>query len=219
MKAYYYLAQAQLSLQRPGEALASATRAYDMCRTLSSPSMEQLSTLVLRAKRERWDALEKERLRRKNTLLQEVEAALLKLWEAEEQEAQAIKMAEQEQPDAPMDMDREDGEEFMSEAREAYERRLREVRGVFAKAEPDGIGSREVPDYLVDNITFAIMQDPVLTKNGHSYERATLISHLRNSETDPLTRDPLTVKDLRPNLALREASATFLDANGWAVDW
>jgi len=76
-----------------------------------------------------------------------------------------------------------------------------------------------VPDYLIDNITFSVMHDPVVTKHGHSYERSTILDHLRRSPTDPLTREPLRMEDLRPNLALRAASEKFLEENGWAVDW
>ncbi|KAI9678448.1 MAG: hypothetical protein M1829_002046 [Trizodia sp. TS-e1964] len=63
------------------------------------------------------------------------------------------------------------------------------------------------------------MHDPVVTIHGHSYDRATLVEHLRNSPTDPLTREPLRVQDLRPNLALKQACNEFIEENGWAVDW
>lgn len=63
------------------------------------------------------------------------------------------------------------------------------------------------------------MLDPVVTMTGNSYDRTTILEHLRRSETDPLTREPLRREDLRPNLALKQASAEFLEANGWAVDW
>jgi len=45
------------------------------------------------------------------------------------------------------------------------------------------------------------------------------MEHLKRSPTDPLTREPLKVEDLRPNLALKEACEAFLEENGWAVDW
>lgn len=45
------------------------------------------------------------------------------------------------------------------------------------------------------------------------------MEHLKRSKTDPLTREPLRAEDLRPNLALKEACAGFLEENGWAVDW
>ena len=72
---------------------------------------------------------------------------------------------------------------------------------------------------MIDSITFAFMHDPVTTKNGHAYERATIEAHLKASATDPLTREPLRKEELRPNLALKQACAEFLEENGWAVDW
>lgn len=45
------------------------------------------------------------------------------------------------------------------------------------------------------------------------------MEHLRRQPIDPLTREPLLISELRPNLALRQACEEFLDENGWAVDW
>lgn len=75
------------------------------------------------------------------------------------------------------------------------------------------------PDWLVDGISFKVMLDPVITKTGNSYERASLMEYFKRSQTDPLTRAELGVKDLRPNLGLREAGEEWLEQNGWAVDW
>lgn len=72
---------------------------------------------------------------------------------------------------------------------------------------------------MIDNISFCVMHDPVITKNGNSYERSTILEHLKRSPTDPLTREILTIDDLRPNLALKQACAEFLEQNGWAVDY
>jgi len=59
----------------------------------------------------------------------------------------------------------------------------------------------------------------VQTKTGKSYERASIMEHLKRQQTDPLTREPLFPGDLRPNLSLKQACEEFLDENGWAVDW
>jgi STIP1 homology and U-box containing protein 1 len=59
----------------------------------------------------------------------------------------------------------------------------------------------------------------IQTKTGQSYERASILEHLRRSLTDPLTRETLRIVDLRPNLGLKAACAEFLEQNGWAVDW
>lgn len=77
-----------------------------------------------------------------------------------------------------------------------------------------------MPEYLVDDISFEVMHDPVVTLRGHSYERATIVEHLKRNPVDPLTREPLSIADLRPNLALRQACNQFWESNsGWAYDW
>ncbi|UKZ54133.1 hypothetical protein TrVGV298_007939 [Trichoderma virens] len=90
---------------------------------------------------------------------------------------------------------------------------------VFEAARAQNQKKREVPDWAIDDISFDIMVDPVITKTGKSYERATIMEHLRRHPSDPLTREPLSAADLRPNLALRQACEEFLDQNGWAADW
>ena len=81
------------------------------------------------------------------------------------------------------------------------------------------MSEKEVPDYLIDSISFTVMHDPVMTKTGNSYDRVTLMEHFKRSHTDPLTREPLQADDLRPNLQLKQACEDFLDNNGWAVDY
>jgi STIP1 family protein 1 len=76
-----------------------------------------------------------------------------------------------------------------------------------------------VPDYLVDNITFEVMHDPVMTISGNSYDRIGITKYIGQAGVDPITRAPMSVKDLRPNYALKAACEDFLDKNGWAVDW
>ncbi|KAG0370728.1 STIP1 y and U box-containing protein 1 [Gamsiella multidivaricata] len=80
---------------------------------------------------------------------------------------------------------------------------------------------REVPDYLLDKITFEIMHDPVIsTKSGISYERSTLLEHFSHGRMfDPVAQMPLTERDVVPNRALKEACEDYLSKNGWAVDY
>jgi STIP1 homology and U-box containing protein 1 len=63
------------------------------------------------------------------------------------------------------------------------------------------------------------MHDPVITPSGVSYERVSLLRHLKVSGVDPLTRETLSEEQLIPNVALRNACSEFLDRNGWAVDY
>ncbi|KAL8730176.1 MAG: hypothetical protein Q9166_004259 [cf. Caloplaca sp. 2 TL-2023] len=210
MKGYYYLAQAQLALKHPHEALSSALTAYHECLKTSNSSTRNVSQLVLQAKKEKWEAKERERIRRRSNLLKELEDDL-----------QSSKRAELDHVDG-MFQGREnstDAREEREQIEDTWRKKVEELRTVFALADPVNLQKMEVPDYMIDNISFCVMHDPVITNNGSSYERSTILEHLKRSPTDPLTREPLTIQDLRPNLALKQACAEFLDKNGWAVDY
>ena len=79
---------------------------------------------------------------------------------------------------------------------------------------------REVPDYLCGKISFEIMQDPVITPSGITYDRKDIDEHLqRVGHFDPVTRTPLTANQLIPNLAMKEVIDNFLAENEWANDY
>lgn len=212
MKAFYILAQAQLALHHPNEALTSALTAYDEClkSDIFNSSTRHISQLVLQAKRDKWQAAERERIRRRSDLLRELEDGLTTTRDFELKNLGVKLQGRGDSLEA-----REEREDVEVAAR----RKVEELRSVFALADPENLTRREVPDYLIDNISFCIMHDPVVTKTGHSYERSTILEHLKRSPTDPLTREPLTIDELRPNLALKQACADFLETNGWAVDY
>ncbi|KAL7273629.1 hypothetical protein RUND412_003504 [Rhizina undulata] len=207
LKAYTYLGQAQLQLNHPGEALSSSLQAYELAISQRSPSVSQIAGTCLEAKKKRWEQTEKRRIENENTLLRET-----------------IEMMKRDRCANIEELRRGQGggpsfQEEIEAIEQEFNERKESLEEVFAKADSERCRRREVPDYLIDNISFSIMLDPVVTKHGHSYDRSTLMDHLRRSQTDPLTREPLTEHDLRPNLALRAACDSFLKENGWAVDW
>ncbi len=61
------------------------------------------------------------------------------------------------------------------------------------------------PDCFCCPITMDWFLDPVVTKYGDSYERDAIERHVRDHGTDPLSRRPLSLEDLFPNRAMREA--------------
>eukprot|EP00250_Pteridium_aquilinum_P021454 c25129_g1_i1 orf=654-3227(+) len=75
----------------------------------------------------------------------------------------------------------------------------------------DADGSQKVPAEFVDCITQEIMEDPVITADGHSYERAAIEKWLKHHDTSPKTGEVLPPppgssgvdKTLRPNHILR----------------
>jgi len=214
MKGFYFLAQAQLELKHPNEALSSAMRAYELC--VSNPGQTSsafaISGFVLRCKKAKWELRERDRLRRRSILLRDLEEAL-----------DATKSRELNDIQLRLDhgeLGQVGAAEETAQIEEDHTAQVKELRTIFANADPQNMAQREVPDYLVDDISFEIMHDPVVTKNGQSYERATIVEHLKRNPIDPLSRTPLSVHELRPNLALKKAADEFWENNsGWAYDW
>ncbi|KHN98982.1 Tetratricopeptide-like helical [Metarhizium album ARSEF 1941] len=200
MKAHYYLSQAFLHTKDYESALVHALRAHEICSKTNDKSLTQITATVLRCKKERWE--HRERLRPKEAHV--LEATVLDLLAKDADEMLA---------------DPSIGEFEKGLIREDNEQRMQQVRSVFERARTQPDRKREVPEWVIDDISFGIMVDPVMTKTGKSYERSAIMEHLRRQPTDPLTREPLVPSELRPNLALRQACEDFIQENGWAVDW
>ena len=56
-------------------------------------------------------------------------------------------------------------------------------------------------------ITYKAMRDPVVTADGHSYERAAIERWLAQQDTSPLTGEKLPHKQLLPNYAIKSHNA------------
>lgn len=219
LDANHHAAQAQLSLHHPHEALSSALTAYNQvlhpqpAAKIGSKDVETFSSFVLKCKKAKFVARDRDRLRRQGSLCAELEESL----EAQKQrELDEVSQQLQNRQLGNVEAS-ERGEEILTN----YENKINELRAVFAAAALGVHKPREVPDHVVDMITFEPMHDPVITKNGHSYERAVIYEHLKRSPTDPMTRDPLTINDLRSNYGLRAACEAFWDsgASEWIGDW
>lgn len=224
MKAHYYLSQAQLQLGDYESSLQSALSAHKLCAESNDRSLPSVTAQVLLCKQKRWEEREKRRIRQG----QELERETIALMEHERDET--IKFCESEIDQRTV--------------REEWDQKIEQLKSTFERARPESEKKRTVPDWAIDDISFCIMVDPVMvsvippssiictipltrvtnivcmqTKTGKSYERASIMEHLRRHPTDPLTREPLRVTDLRPNIDLKQACEEFLDQNGWAVDW
>ena len=134
MKAYYYLAQAQLALHHPNEALTSALTAYSLCLKSNNASAPSISSLVLQSKKEKWEAKEKERIRMRSELLLEVEESL--------NHAAAVNTANIDQKLRYHELDMATGTEEKEEIRTASRRKIEELRSVFAIADPVNLKRR-----------------------------------------------------------------------------
>ncbi|KAL2022885.1 hypothetical protein VTK56DRAFT_4416 [Thermocarpiscus australiensis] len=201
MKAHYSLSLAHLALRDYDDALKHALKAHALCVQTSDKSLATITTHVLKCKKERWDDMEKRRIRETSDL----ELEVIELLERERN--QALQEA--------ADQDEVSRKEIEAE----WDRKIERMRTVFERARPKEEKRRVVPDWAIDDISFCVMVDPVITKTGKSYERASIVEHLRRQPQDPLTRETLYISELRPNLDLKQACNEFLEENGWAADW
>ena len=130
MKAYYYLAQAQLALKRPNEAFCSAMTAYEKCVETQDKSISNVSALVLGTKKQKWLAKERERQRNRSNLLKELEDGLLKNKKAELGEMKFRTLDSVEAKEERADIER------------AYELKVEELYSTFALADPQHMPKR-----------------------------------------------------------------------------
>ncbi|CAN6981848.1 unnamed protein product [Brassica oleracea var. botrytis] len=105
--------------------------------------------------------------------------------------------------------------ESSEEAYSSHTERLKALNQVFEKAAEDDKPT-EVPDYLCCNITLEIFRDPVISPSGVTYERAAILEHINKvGKFDPITREKLDPSKLVPNLAIKEAVASYLEKHVW----
>ena len=60
------------------------------------------------------------------------------------------------------------------------------------------------PEHFLCSITLEVMEDPVQTCDGMSFERSAITEWLRKHDTSPMTNMKLPNKTIVPNLALRQ---------------
>lgn len=113
---------------------------------------------MLRCKKEKFRARDRERLRRQGELRAELEEML------EKQRQQDLDLVAEELHRGKLGQ--VEASERSEEVRGNFEKKINSLRTVFEIAEPQNNTPREIPDHLVDMITFEPMHDPVITKNG-----------------------------------------------------
>jgi STIP1 family protein 1 len=77
---------------------------------------------------------------------------------------------------------------------------------------------RQLPDYLCCAISLELLDDPVVTPCGFTYERKCLEAHLAKRQFDPVSCKPLRPGQAVPNLAIKAAVEAFLAQHPWAYN-
>lgn len=77
-----------------------------------------------------------------------------------------------------------------------------------------------IPDHLVCRISFELMEEPLTTPAGNTYESSYLRAHIsKNGAFDPCTRQNFDQKLLIKNHILKKAIKNFLYEHPWAFQF
>ena len=78
------------------------------------------------------------------------------------------------------------------------------------------IATQDIPSDFVCPITCDIIRDPLMCRSGLSFERNAILSWLHRNPNGkcPITRQPLSVRDLVPNWALQGRIQSWCSSNG-----
>jgi len=71
-----------------------------------------------------------------------------------------------------------------------------------------------VPEEYICPLTMDIMAEPLLSREGHNYEREAILNWVGENGTSPLTREPLRPSQLVLNRAMKFRIQFFLRQNG-----
>ncbi|KAJ1983844.1 hypothetical protein H4R34_001035, partial [Dimargaris verticillata] len=195
-------------------AIACLKKAYQLSLSQNTPSTFSSSIVakILATKKQHWEVQEEQRVLRQSELLQYVKGLVASDFARKRQVLVTGDPTSQGMDEAQQHLLESIDDEKASS--------IGLVETIFAQANENlarlfgqrrDRQKREVPEYFIDQLSFEIMYDPVITPSGISYERSQLIEHLQKiGNFDPLTRHPMTENDIVPNRALREAAEAFV---------
>lgn len=191
---------------------------------------DDIASQLRLARKKRWNLLEEKRIQQEI----ELQSYLNRLIKKDlEERLEKLKIDDNLSDDGK--------KEAANDAEQQCENYSTELNSLFAKID-DRRRKREVPDYLCGKISFEILQEPVITPSGITYERKDIEEHLQRvgmskccqtdvqkylkvtfyfivGHFDPVTRVPLSVEQLIPNYSMKEVVDGFVQENEWALEY
>lgn len=205
VKGHFFLGQALVELDCYDEAIKHLHRAHDLAKEQKLNFGDDIAAMLRIARKKRWNVQEEKRIAQEI----ELQSYLNKL----------INEDMQRRIDCLSVSSDEDMAVKVSKIEEECCNYSNELNNLFAKID-DRRRKRDVPDYLCGKISFEILNEPVITPSGITYERKDIEEHLeRVGHFDPVTRVKLTADQLIPNFTMKEVVDSFLQDNEWALDY
>ncbi|XP_018333225.1 E3 ubiquitin-protein ligase CHIP [Agrilus planipennis] len=207
VKGHFFLGQALVEMEIYDEAVKHLQRAFDLSKEQKLNFGDDIASALRAARKKRFAILEEKRIAQEIELQTYLNRLLV-----EDRDSQITKLMKEES-------DEEVIQECVKEIEERCEVYTNELNMLFAKVD-EKRRKREVPDYLCGKISFEILQEPVITPSGITYEKKDIEEHLqRVGHFDPVTRVKLTQDQLIPNFVMKEVVDAFIQENEWALDY
>ncbi|VEN47899.1 unnamed protein product [Callosobruchus maculatus] len=169
VKGHFFLGQALLETENYDESIKHLQRAVDLAKEQKLNFGDDIAAQLRSARKKRFSVQEEKRISQEI----ELHSYLNRLIE-KDKESQIAKVKQDEG-------DNEKSNEKILEIEEKCDNYLNELNQLFIKVD-DRRRKREVPDYLCGKISFEILQEPVITPSGITYDKKDLEEHLQVSE-------------------------------------
>lgn len=198
LKGQYFLGLAYLYTNRPSEAVNHLEQALELARETDSRIKEEVWRSVAKAKYESHSSKAAERAVQRAELYKKVKNLL--------NEDAKRKLTSNNAIDVDVFIDRAD----------EHNESLTLLEEIF-KSDEQRYHGEDTPSWCACQLTLEVFHEPVVTPCGISYEQTALMDHLSKvGKFDPVTRRPMTEKDVRKNVGLRNAVECYLNDNPWA---
>ncbi|XGW05453.1 hypothetical protein V3C99_016089 [Haemonchus contortus] len=215
VKAYYFGGRAAIQLGNYNEAIRLITKAKELASSQKMNFGDEIHAQMRLARREKFRVEEEKRVKEEG----ELQIYLRRLIEEDVSRRIAEVVSTQSTVESSAEGEGTHDEEVTDKVEQITqegEQHKAQLDSLFAQID-DRRRKREIPDFLCGKISCSLLQDPVITPSGITYDRADIKQHLhRVGHFDPVTRAPLTEADLIPNLAMKEVLEHFLIENPWA---
>lgn len=100
------------------------------------------------------------------------------------------------------------------------EEKSKRIKNIRKELMPKKKTKADIPEYLLCDLTKNIMNDPVITSAGYTYERQELMKFLsENGNIDPITKEKINQYKIFPNINIKLATEEFLSKQPWAFDY
>ncbi|XP_015606894.1 E3 ubiquitin-protein ligase CHIP [Cephus cinctus] len=217
VKGHFFLGLALLELELYDEAIKHLQRAVDLAKEQKLNYGDDVTSVLRQARKRRFQLREEQRVAQDIELQSYLNQLIA---EDAERSIAALKLNDSDsKEEGESDADATSSHQKKELIEEKRDNCIARLNDLFAKVD-ERRRKREVPDYLCGKISFEILQEPVITPSGITYERKDIEEHLqRVGHFDPVTRVRLTQDQLIPNLAMKEVVDSFLQENEWALDY